>query len=171
VSWERGSFFQSAEQGDLLFCGGLRGKRRTNNNNMEESIRTRKGKLVGRGGTTHDWFVRCDSKKGAEDIGSFNGLKGKEIWWWIKTGRRKKHKEQEQKKCISRSERTIQVMVERGQYQNGSEWCSRCMLGSQRSHCHDKKNQVLLTAARTLCGKDKCRVRLRGIKREYEMDT
>jgi len=83
----------------------------------------------------------------------------------------KKTKRTRAKECISRSERTIQVMVETGQYQNGSDPCSLFMLGSQRSHCHDKKNQVLLTATRTLCGKDKCQERLRGIKREYEMDT
>jgi len=40
----------------------------------------------------------------------------------------------------SRAERTIQVMVEARQHQNGSERGSRFMLGSQRSHCHNKTN-------------------------------
>ena len=44
-----------------------------------------------------------------------------------------------QKEGTSRAERTIQVMVEARQYQNGSERGSRFMLGSQRSHCHNKK--------------------------------
>jgi len=54
---------------------------------------------------------------------------------------RGKHlEEQDQKEGTSRAERTIQVMVEERQHQNGSERGSRFMLGSQRSHCHNKKN-------------------------------
>jgi len=45
------------------------------------------------------------------------------------------------------------------------------MLASQRSHCHDKKIQALLTAARASGGKDECKVRLTGIEREYWMGT
>jgi len=45
------------------------------------------------------------------------------------------------------------------------------MLGSQRSHCHEKKIQALLTAARALVGTDECQVRLTGIEREYWMGT
>jgi len=39
-------FFQSAGRGDLPFWGG---QRRTNGSNMGEPIRTRKGKVAGRG--------------------------------------------------------------------------------------------------------------------------
>jgi len=39
-------FFQSTGRGDLLFWEE---KRRTNGNNMGEPIKTRKGKLAGRG--------------------------------------------------------------------------------------------------------------------------
>ena len=45
------------------------------------------------------------------------------------------------------------------------------MLGSQRSHCHNKRIQALLTAARASGGKDECQVRLTGIEREYWMGT
>jgi hypothetical protein len=38
------------------------------------------------------------------------------------------------------AERTIQVMAEARQHQNGGERGSRFMLGSQRSHCHNKTN-------------------------------
>jgi len=50
--------------------------------------------------------------------------------------------------------------VEARQHQNGSERGSRFMLGSQRSHCHNKQIQALLTAARASGGKDECQVRL-----------
>jgi hypothetical protein len=45
------------------------------------------------------------------------------------------------------------------------------MLGSQRSHCHEKKIQALLTAARASGGKNEWQVRLTGIEREYWMGT
>jgi len=45
---------------------------------MGESIRTRKGKLAGRG-TIHNWVGWCKSKKGAEKVCSFD-LRGKEIF-------------------------------------------------------------------------------------------
>jgi len=45
------------------------------------------------------------------------------------------------------------------------------MLGAQRSHCHNKTNSALLTAARASGGKDECQVRLTGIEREYWMGT
>ena len=54
--------------------------------------------------------------------------------------KRKRRKAWEQKEGTSRAERTIQVMVEARQHQNGSERGSRFMLGSQRSHCHNKTN-------------------------------
>ena len=65
-----------------------------------------------------------------------------------------------QKECIP--ERTIQVMVEARQSQNGSERGSRFMLGSQRSHCHDRTNLGVVdsTEPRASGGKDKCQVPL-----------
>ena len=44
------------------------------------------------------------------------------------------------RKWTSRAERTQQVVVEARQHQNGSERGSRFILGSQRSHCHNKTN-------------------------------
>jgi len=46
-----------------------------------------------------------------------------------------------------RAERTIQVIVEARQHQNGSEVGSRCMLGSQRSQCHDKTNSNVVDSS------------------------
>ena len=88
-------FFQSAGRRDLVVCGE---KRRTDGNNMGKPIRTRGKKLAGKGkhnagepnrttkgkleswlekaGTMHDYVVWCKSKKGAEEMRSFE-LSGK----------------------------------------------------------------------------------------------
>jgi len=58
----------------------------------------------------------------------------------MKRNRKRKRTKREKKEGISRAERTIQVVVEARQHQNGSERGSRFMLGSQRSHCHNKTN-------------------------------
>jgi len=80
-------------------------------------------------GTMHDWVVWCRSQKGADGIrsGSF-GLGGKEIFSNynetksnLRREEHKEHKEREQKEHASRAERTIQVMVEARQHQNGNE--------------------------------------------------
>ena len=86
----------------------------------------------------HDWFAWCKSKKGAEKIRKFE-LSGKEsscLTMMRRNRKRKEQKEREQKEGTSRAERTIQVVVEARQHQNGRERGSRFMLGSQRSHCH-----------------------------------
>jgi len=57
-----------------------------------------------------------------------------------KKAKRRRQKRTEQKECTSRAERTIQVMVEARQHQDGSEQRSRFTLGSQRYHCHNKTN-------------------------------
>jgi len=46
---------------------------------MRKPIRARKGKLVEEAGKMYDWVVWCRSKKGAEEIHSFE-LSGKEIF-------------------------------------------------------------------------------------------
>ena len=58
---------------------------------------------------------------------------------WNEIERDEEQKDQEQKVRISRVEHTIQVMVEAGQYQNGSGRRSHFILGPQRSLCDDKK--------------------------------
>ena len=71
----------------------------------------------------HDWVVWCKSNKGLEEIRSFE-LSGKEIFSnydETKIERGKEQKEREQKEGTSRAERTIQVMVEARQHQNGSK--------------------------------------------------
>jgi len=79
----------------------------------------------------------------------------------------KKIKRTGAKEGTSRAERTIQVMVEAEQHQNGSERGSHFMLGSQILTVTTKQIQALLTAARASGGKVKCQVRLTGIEREY----
>jgi len=72
----------------------------------------------------HDWVVWCKSKKGAEEIRSFE-LNGQEIFSnYDKRNvieRGKEQKERQQKRGTSRAERSIQVMAEGRQHQNGSK--------------------------------------------------
>jgi len=90
--------------------------------------------------TTHDWVVRCKSKNGAEEIRSFK-LSGKEKFFNYEITKSKEvKKEQKHKGYLSWVERTIQVMVETRQYQNGGKRGPRFTLGLQRSYCHDKMN-------------------------------
>jgi len=85
---------------------------------------------------------------------------------------RKEQKERKQKEYISRAERTIQVMVKTGQYQNGSKRGSRFMLDEDLSVTATTKNhQVLLKAARASSRKIECQVQLTGIERKYWMGT
>ena len=45
------------------------------------------------------------------------------------------------------------------------------MLGTQRSHCHDKINSGVLDSSEGIRWKDEFQVRLTGIEREYWMGT
>ena len=132
-------FFQSAGRGDLLFWGEKEGPTVVIWESLSEQ---EKENWLGESSTMHDWVVRCKSKKGAEEIRSFE-LSRKEIFSnydETKSKEEKWKKEREHKEGTSRAERTIQVVVEARQHQNGSERGSRFMLGSQRSHCHNKTN-------------------------------
>ena len=71
----------------------------------------------------HDWVVWCKSKKGAKEIRPFE-LSGKEIFSNYDETKSKEElnkKNGSKKEGTSRAERTIQVMVEARQHQNGSE--------------------------------------------------
>jgi len=132
-------FFQLAGRGDLLFWGGNEGPTVVIWKGLSEQ---EKKSWLEESSTMHDWVVWCRSKKGAEEIRSFE-LSVKEIFSnydETKSKEEKKKKEREQKEGTSRAERTIQVVVEARQHQNGSERGSRFMLGSQRSHSHNKTN-------------------------------
>ena len=71
----------------------------------------------------HDWVVWCKSKKGAEEICSFE-LSGKEIFFnydETKIERGEEQQERKHKEGTSRAERMIQVMVEARQHQSGND--------------------------------------------------
>ena len=74
--------------------------------------------------TMHDWVVWCRSKKGAEEISSFE-LSGKEIFFNYDETKLKEEKNKKNGSKMTahprRVERTIQVMAEARQHQNGSE--------------------------------------------------
>ena len=122
-------FFQSAGRGDLLFWGGKEGPTVVIWESLSEQ---EKESWLDEASTMHDWVVWYKSKKGVEEIRSFE-LCGKQIFSesnYDET-KSKELKEREQKEGTSRAERTIQVVVEARQHQNGSERESRFMLGSQ----------------------------------------
>ena len=132
-------FFQSAGRGDLLFWGEKEGPTVV----IWESISEQEQESwLEEASAMHDWVVWFRSKKWAEEIRSFE-LSGKEIFSnydETKSKEERNKKEREQKEGTSRAERTIQVVVEARQHQTGIERGSRFMLGSQRSHCHNKTN-------------------------------
>ena len=71
----------------------------------------------------HNWVVWCRSKKGAQEICLFE-LNGNEIFSnqdETTSKEKQKNKNGSQKKGTSRAERTIRVMVEARQHQNGNE--------------------------------------------------
>jgi len=85
-------------------------------------------------------------------------------------------KEREKKWCISRAERTIQVIVEARQHQ-WKQGNIKMAVSEDHASCWVHKDltvttkqiQALLTAARASGGKDECQVRFTGIEREYWM--
>jgi len=106
---------------------------------MGEPIRTRKGTLEGT--IEHDARLSrvVQVKKRSGGNPSSAGKKSS-LTMMNEIERGKEQKELEQKKDTSRAERTIQVVVEARQHQNGSERGSCFMLGSQRSLCHNQTN-------------------------------
>ena len=69
-------FFQSAGRGDLLFLAIKEGPTVVLWENLSEQ---EKESWLEEASTMHDWVVWCKSKKGAEEICSFE-LSGKEIF-------------------------------------------------------------------------------------------
>ena len=121
----------------------------------------------------HDWVVWCRSKKGAEEISSFE-LSGKEIFFnYDET----KLKEEKNKKNGSK------MKAHRGQSVRYRSWWKQGNIKMAISEDHAscwvhkdstvtaKQIQALLTAARALGEKDECQVRLTSIEREYWMGT
>jgi len=70
-------FFQLAGRGDLLFWGEKEGPTAV----IWESLSEQENEIwLEKASTMHDWVVWCKSKKGAEEIRSFE-LSGKEIFF------------------------------------------------------------------------------------------
>jgi len=69
-------FFQSARRGDLLSWGGKEGPTVVI---WESPSKQEKESWLEEASTMHNWVVWCKSKKGAEEIRSFE-LSGKEIF-------------------------------------------------------------------------------------------
>jgi len=146
-------FFQSAGRGDLLFWGE---KERQTVVIWESLSEQEKESWLKESSTMHDWVVWCKSKKGAEEISSFE-LSGKEIFSnhdETKSKEEKNKKNRGKKKAHRGQSVRYRSCWKQGNIKmavRGLE--SRFMLGSRRSHCHNKKIQALLTAARASGGK------------------
>jgi len=121
----------------------------------------------------HDWVVWCKSKKGAEEMHSFE-LSGKEIF---SNYNETESKEEKNKKNGSKKK------AHRGQSVRNRSWWKqgniKMAVSGDHASCWVRKDltvttkhiQALLTAARASGGKDECQVRLTGIGREYWMGT
>jgi len=132
-------FFQSAGQGDLLFWGGGEGPTVVIWESLSEQ---EKESWLEDSSTMHDWVVWCKSKKRAEEIRSFQ-LIGKEIFsnYHETKSKEEKNKKNRSKKKAHRG----QIVQYRSWWKQGNIKMavseeSRFMLGSQRSHCHNKTN-------------------------------
>jgi len=123
--------------------------------------------------TMHDWVVWCKSKKGAEEIRSFE-LSGKAIF--SNSDDTKSKEEKNKKNCSKQKAHRGQSVQYRSWWKQGnikmavSEDHASCWVHKDLN-VTTKQIQALLTAARASCGKDKCQVRLKGIEREYWMGT
>jgi len=121
----------------------------------------------------HDWVVWCRSKKGAEEIRSFE-LSGKEIF---SNYDETKSKEEKNKKNGSKKK------AHRGQSVRYMSWWKQGNIKMAKREDHAscwvhkdltvkaKQIQALLTATRASGGKDECQVRLTGIERKHRMGT
>jgi len=121
----------------------------------------------------HDWVVWCKSRKGAEEIRSFE-LSGKEIF---SNYDETKSKEEKNKKNGSKKK------AHRGQSVQYNSWWKQSNIKMAVSEDHascwvhkdltvtTKQIRALLTAARASGRKDDRQVRLTGIEREYWMGT
>jgi len=184
------SFFQSAGRGDLLFWGEREGPTVVIWESLSEQ---EKENWLLESSTMHDWVVWCKSKKGSEEIRSFE-LIGKEIF---SNYDETKSKEEKNKKNMSEKRahrghsvryRSLwkqgkQKRAHHGQSVRYRSWWKQGNIKMAVSEDHAscwahkdltvtiKQVQALLTAARASGGKDECQVRLTGIKQEYLMGT
>jgi len=164
-------FFQSAGRGDLLFCGEKEGPTVV----IWESLsKQEKESWLEKARTMHGWVVWCNSKKGVEEIRSFE-LSEKEIFFNYDETKSKeeKNKKNRSKKKAHRG----QGVRYRSWWKQGnikmavSEDQASCWVHKDLSVTTKQMIQALLTAARASGGKDKCQVRLTGIERKYWMGT
>jgi len=140
---------------------------------MGEPIRTRKGKLAGRG--KHDARLGRvgRSKKGAEEICSFELIGKKNFLNYAET---KSKGEKNKKNGSPKKTHRRQSVRYRSWWKQGnitmamSEDHVSCWVHKDLT-VTAKNNQALLTAARASGGKGKYQVRLTGIEREYWMGT
>ena len=119
----------------------------------------------------HDWVVWCKTKKGAEEIRSFE-LSGKEIFSNYDETKEEKNKKNGSKKKVQRE----QSVRYRSWWNQGnikmavSENYASCWVHKDLI-VTTKQIQALLTASRASGGKDECQVRLTCIEQEYWMGT
>jgi len=122
-------------RGDLLFWGGGEGPTILT---LESLSKQEKANWLEEASTTHDWVVRCKSKKGAEEIRPFE-LSGKEIFCdYDKTKSEEVKRKRNGAKKMHIEDR-VHETNHGGIKATSNSKRSRFMLGSQRSNCHDQK--------------------------------
>jgi len=140
---------------------------------MGEPIKQEKKSWLEESSTMHDWIVWRKSKKGAEEIRSFE-LSGQEIFSnydETKSKEDKNKKNGSKKKARRRQSVRYRSWLKQGNIKMAvSEEHASCWAHKDLS-VTKKQIQALPTAARASGGKDECQVRLTGIEREYWMGT
>jgi len=163
-------FSQSAGRGDLVFWGGKEGS----TVGIWESLSEQENKSwLEESSTMHNLVVWCKSKKGAEEIRSFE-LSRKEIFSnydETKSKEEKNKKNGSKKKAHRRQSVRYRSWWKQGNIKMAvSEDHASCWVHKDLT-VTTKQIQALLTVARASGGKDECQVRLTGIEREYWMGT
>jgi len=114
----------------------------------------------------HDWVVWCKSKKGAEEIRSFE-LSGKEIY--SNYDELKSKEEKNQKNGSKKKAHHGQSVRYRSWWKQSS---FKMAVSEDHASCWVHKDLTFTTkAARASGGQDEYQVRLIGIEREYWMGT
>jgi len=145
-------FLQSAGRGGLPFWGGEQGPTVVIWESLSEQEKESWWKEAS---TIHDWVMWCKSKrgggnpqvkKGGRKSTHLSSLGKKSFWTMMKRNRkwRRTKKTAAIRRCIAGRAYDIGQGGKQRQHSNGSEWGSRFMLGSQRSHSHDKTNWGLV---------------------------
>jgi len=159
--------FSFSRRDEEIYSFGGKKKDQRYYSNMGEPIRTREGKLAGRG--KHDARLGCVAQVKKRDFAHLSSAGKKSSITKMKRNRKRtrtKRTGAKRRHIAGRAYNTGHGGSKATSKWQRSRITLLMMLGSQRSHCHDITWQIraLLTAVRASGGKDKCQVYLAGIE-------